>query len=277
MLHGSGPLDRDGNMQGQKLDIFNSIAAGLDRAGISSYRYDKRGCGRSGGDYWASGFTDVINDACAAVDMLASLPDIDGIVLLGHSEGTMVAPVVTQLKPEVVGLVLLCPTVQPVEDTLMQQAGHLAEMIREMPGARGVLARLSVRLKGGLERGQRRLIDQIKASRDDTFRWKGQRVPTKLLRELLAHDPASWIAKIRVPSLVISGAKDIQCRPGDAKQIAQTAPAKVESHCLSDLTHLLRSDDAPASFERYNDLLTKELDPRVQDLCADWLLKQNFS
>lgn len=276
MLHGSGPLDRDGNMPGQKLDIFNTIADGLVGAGISSYRYDKRGCGQSRGDYWASGFTDLIKDACAAVDMLASRPDIDGIVLLGHSEGTMVAPVVAHLRPEVFGLILLCPTIQPIADTLMRQAAHMADMIKEMPGVRGVLTRLYVRMTGGLVSRQRKLITQIKASGDDTFRWKGQLVPTKLLREVLAHDPKSWIAKVRVPTLAISGAKDIQCQPGDAKLIKQTALASVESHCLSDLTHILRSDDAPAAFARYADLMTRELDPRVPNLCVDWILKQDF-
>lgn len=264
-------------MPGQKLDIFNTIAAGFGEAGINSYRYDKFGCGQSSGNYWASGFTDVIKDACAAVDMLTSLPDINGIVLLGHSEGTMVAPVVAHLRPQVLGLILLCPTMQPVEDTLMRQTKQMADMIKEMPGLRSVLTRLFFRMKGGLVRSQRRLINQIKASGDDTFRWKGQLVPTKLLRELLAHDPESWIAKVRVPTLAISGAKDIQCRPGDATLIKQTALGSVESHCLSDLTHILRSDDAPASFDRYSNLMTKELDPRVKYLCIDWILKQEFS
>lgn len=115
-------LDRDANMPGQKLDIFNAMAAALDVAGIGSYRYDKRGCGcgQSGGTYDKTSFTDLIKDACAAVDMLASLPEINCIVLLGHSEGTMIAPVVAHFKPEVSGLILLCPTIRPVEETQMR-------------------------------------------------------------------------------------------------------------------------------------------------------------
>ena len=188
----------------------------------------------------------------------------------------MVATVVAHLRPQVLGLILLCPTMQPVEDTLMRQAKQMADMIEERPVLRRVLTRLLFRMEGGLVRRQRRLINRIKASGDDTFRWKGQQVPTKLLRELLAHDPKSWIEKVRVPTLAISGAKDIQCRPSDAALIKQTALGIVESHCLSDLTHILRSDDAPASFDRYTDLMTKEMDPRVQYLCVDWILKQEF-
>ena len=43
----SGPLDRDENVEGQRLDIFNTIAHQLAQRGFASLRYDskKRGCG----------------------------------------------------------------------------------------------------------------------------------------------------------------------------------------------------------------------------------------
>ena len=56
MLHGSGPLDRDENMGGQKLDVFNTLADGLAHADIGSFRYDKRGCGASGDALTEPGF-----------------------------------------------------------------------------------------------------------------------------------------------------------------------------------------------------------------------------
>lgn len=275
MLHGSGPLDRNANMTGQRLDIFNTIAASLDRSGISSYRYDKRGCGDSRGDYHSASFTDLIKDACAAVDMLASIPDIDGIVVLGHSEGTMIAPVVAHLKAEVIGLVLLCPTIQPVEETLMRQAEHIAEMVDAMPGVRGAVNRLLARMTGGILKRQRKFIDRIKASGKYTFGVQKQTVPAKMLKELLKHDPKSWIAKTRVPVIAISGAKDIQCLPSDADLIKELAQGPVESHCLNDLTHILRTDIAPPSFERYNELMKKDLEPRVVQLCIDWIVQQD--
>lgn len=275
MLHGSGPLDRDANMPGQKLDIFSAIAAALDTAGISSYRYDKRGCGQSGGRYDSASFTDLIKDACAAVDMLASIPEIDGIVLLGHSEGTMIAPVVAHLKPEVSGLILLCPTIRPVEETLMRQAENFAKMVDQMPGVRGVITRLIARVRGGIPKQQRNLIDRIKAAENAACRSKAQSAPTELLRGLLAHDPMSWIKKVQVPTLAISGTKDIQCLPGDAQMIKDLAQGPVECHCLSDLTHILRADSAPGTFDRYDDLMAKKLDPRVPKLCIDWILRQD--
>ena len=67
MIHGSGPLDRDENMPGQALNIFNALAAALAEAGYGAFRYDKRGCGASTGDYLTHGFADLIGDAVAVV------------------------------------------------------------------------------------------------------------------------------------------------------------------------------------------------------------------
>lgn len=97
-----------------------------------------------------------------------------------------------------------------------------------------------------------------------------------MLRELFAHEPKASIAKVKVTVLAISGAKDIQCLPGAANLIVDMAQRPVEAHCLSDLAYLLSTDDATPSFDRYKDLVTKELDPRDTELCANWILRQNF-
>lgn len=144
-----------------------------------------------------------------------------------------------------------------------------------MPGVRGVITRLIAWMRGGLLKEQRNLIGRIKAAENDAGRSKGQSAPTELLRGLLAHDPMSWIKKVQVPTLAISGTKDIQCLPGDAQMINDLAQGPVECHCLSGLTHILRADSTPGSFDRYADLIAKKLDPRVPQLCIDWILRQD--
>lgn len=88
-LHGTGPLDRDENIPRHGLNVFNVIAARLAQQGIASLRYDKRGCGRSGGDYYAAGQDDLLDDAQACLDYLDH--GEHGVLgprfLIGHSEG----------------------------------------------------------------------------------------------------------------------------------------------------------------------------------------------
>ena len=67
-IHGTGPLDRDENMPGQRLDIFNTVAHYLGERGISSLRYDKRGTGASTGDYYTAGHVDLLADVLAVID-----------------------------------------------------------------------------------------------------------------------------------------------------------------------------------------------------------------
>lgn len=61
MVHGRGPLDRDENMKGQQLNIFNAIAHVLAQRGIASLRYDKRGYGASSGDFMSAGHADLVH------------------------------------------------------------------------------------------------------------------------------------------------------------------------------------------------------------------------
>ena len=277
MLHGSGPMDRDENMKGMKLDVFRTFADDFGRAGIGSFRYDKRGCGKSGGIYKTIAFRDLIDDACAAVDMLVRRRATGKILLFGHSEGTILAPLVAHRRPEVCGLILLCPTVQPMENTLMAQAVHLDEMVRQMPGFSGFAARLFTRFRGNMIDSQRKLIARIKTTSRKTISSMGMKIPVNWLRELLAHDLEGWMRKVDVPVLAISGAKDIQCLPGDSHRIAELAHGPVEAHCLDDLTHILRTDTGPASFLRYGKLMENDMDPRIMSLCLDWLSRQDFA
>ena len=122
VVHGSGPVDRDENMKGQQLNVFNTIAHYLAREGIASLRYDKRGCGKSSGDYYAAGHSDLVNDAVSWFDALrqCDFVDTDRIFALGHSEGCIIAPQVSLKRPAVAGLILLCPFVDDMESILIK-------------------------------------------------------------------------------------------------------------------------------------------------------------
>lgn len=75
LVSGSGPLDRDSNMPGQRLDVAKSLAEGLATRGVASLRYDKRGVGASSGDYLAATFSDETADAHDALNMLRGRPE----------------------------------------------------------------------------------------------------------------------------------------------------------------------------------------------------------
>jgi len=82
LVHGSGDSDRD---NGWYLTIADSLA----RRGIAVLLPDKRGCGRSGGEWRQSSFDDFAADALAAATALAAMPGVapDQVGLVGISQG----------------------------------------------------------------------------------------------------------------------------------------------------------------------------------------------
>ena len=272
MIHGTGPLDRNENMPGQRLDVFNAIAHRLAESGIASLRYDKRGCGRSSGQYLQAGQADLVGDAVACIDHLAR-EGFGPRYLLGHSEGCLIAPRASVQRSEVAGLVLLCPVITPLETVLMQQAAQIEREIAARPGWSGTFYRALVKVLGRPTIRQRRMIERIKATHEPTIRLGLQPIGARSLRDLMQLDPRALFAEVQRPLLVIGGEKDLQCDPADVAAIAAIC-GQAETHVLRDLTHLLRRDDRPASLFGAAELVSKPIDPQVLELVAEWLARE---
>ena len=272
-IHGTGPLDRDENMKGQKLDVFNSLAESLAEAGYAAVRYDKRGCGESDGDYYQAGHFELVSDALAWATHLGNgaFGPCGPLYLLGHSEGTIIAPQVAQKNGAVAGLVLICPFVQNVEDLLRQQAVEMEKANRDMPGLVGWIARRFVQLMGGVPKLQEKAIRRIKSSDAPSVRFMLRKFEAKALRELMALDPRQIYATVRVPTLLFGAEKDVQCDPADVALIAAELGDLATTHVEKDLTHILRKDDGPASFLAYRELIKSPIDQSVAQHVLAWL------
>jgi len=276
MVHGSGPLDRNENARNQVLNAFNGMAHYLASRGIASLRYDKRGCGESGGDYFSAGHSELVDDALGWVELLALQPECDpsALFVLGHSEGTAIAAQVSLRYPTLAGLVLLCPFLQNLEDVLMQQARTLE---RELTGGRGwrtVLPGLLFRALGANSRSQARTIAKIKRSTADTLRVRMHKVPARWYRELFALDLRKIYPAVTAPMLILGGGKDLQCSPSDVPAIAELVSGEVTAEVVPDLTHILRLESGEPSLVGARRLLKKPLEPVVVEAVSIWLQEQ---
>lgn len=276
MVHGSGPLDRDENMDGQQLNVFNTIAHHLVREGIASLRYDKRGCGKSSGDYYATGHSDLTNDAVSWFDVLKQCDccEPEKIFMLGHSEGCIIAPQVSALRPAIAGLVLLCPFVDNMESILIKQAAQLQQDFEALPGVGGLIRRLLSRMMGAAVTSQQKLIDKIKSSDKDTISVRFQKIPAKWLRELIRLDPRAIFSQVRCPMLLIGGEKDLQCDPDDVNRIAELTTGVVNVHVIKNLTHILRFDEQQPSLLGSPELTKKPMEPILLKLIVEWFKEQ---
>jgi alpha-beta hydrolase superfamily lysophospholipase len=105
LVHGSGNTDMDeylppeisGTEEGSR--VFLQIAEYLSERGIAVLRYNKRGIGLNGtildvGVVTNTTFQELQQDAERALDALRRRPEVDAddVMILGHSEGTWIAP-----------------------------------------------------------------------------------------------------------------------------------------------------------------------------------------
>ncbi|MCB1516164.1 MAG: alpha/beta fold hydrolase [Hyphomicrobiaceae bacterium] len=266
--HGTGQHDRNEGV----LHVFDAIAGELAGHGVATYRFDKRGAGKTRGDYDALAYSDFYRDFEAIFDHFdRNRSDrFSHIIALGHSEGTMMAAELATKRP-VDGVVLLAPFIENMEKILMDQAKRGEEAVVRMRGIGGMLTRLAVRLFGKPSDQQRKLIDRLKSTEGDTFRYRFQTFQARHMRELLALDPEAIYRQVEVPALIIGGAKDAQCNPDDVGKIAGILGARAEAHLLPDLSHLLRNDVGTGSFETYRDQLKRPVEHDVLRLISGWI------
>jgi len=277
ILPGSGELDRNSNGARIQLNIYNSLAEQLAEAGISSFRYDKRGCAESDGNFQETGFYDLLDDARNCLAALSTFEEVQGapVFILGHSEGTLLASLLSIDNPQIGGQILLTPFLSSLEKTIERQMQSTLTELKALPGIKGFMVRIFLTIGGNQLAKQRRIMQRVKRSKTDTIKVRKTVINAKWLREHMNIDPARIHQQVQVATLSIGGEKDIQCQPEDSTKIVELIKAPVEAHLLSDLTHILRPDDKPASTFRYTELAREAVDPRITQLVSRWITQQS--
>ncbi len=287
LITGSGPHDRDETLMGHK--PFLVLADYLTRKGIVVLRADKRGCGKSKGDYAAATTIDFASDADAAVAYLKTRAEVNQhkIGLIGHSEGGIVAPMAAAGNPDVAFVVMMAgPGVRgdeilPAQLILISEAAGESHDKAEKDAAdeRTMLAliesekddaalnkELREKLAGKIPEGQ---IDaQIKTITSPWF------------RQFIAYDPAPTLRKLTCPVLAINGEKDLQVPPDQnlpviRKALADAGNKNFEVDELPGLNHLFQAAKTGAVSEYAE--IEETMAPVALDKIATWIVKQTAS
>lgn len=273
LLAGSGALDRNGNGIGLQLNLYNALAHQLAEYGIASFRYDKRGCGHSDGVHLHAGYFDLLKDAQSALDAMQQFEELQqtNVVLIGHSEGTLLSSALSAANANIQHQVLVAPFLDPLEKLIETQINQTLLQVQQLGGIKGFISRLMLRISGDQIKKQRRIMEQIRHSREPTITIKKNQIGANWLRDHQSINPKEVHRSCHTPTLSIGCAKDLQCPPNDAKTIAEVIQAPVQTYILENLTHILRTDTEPASTFRYRELSAQPIDNRIAKLIADWL------
>jgi pimeloyl-ACP methyl ester carboxylesterase len=255
IISGSGPTDRDGNnTDGGRNDSLKRLAWVLAKHNIASVRYDKRGVAASLAatpDERNLSVEAYVADAEAWGKKLKNDPRFSQLILLGHSEGALIA---TLAAPSVdaAGVISLSGSARPVDQVLRQQLSH------QLPPA---LMQRSNELLDSLKAGH--TDDNVPPPLQAIFRPSVQPYLISLFRQ----DPAAAFARLKMPALIIQGSNDIQVGVGDARLLKAAKP-DAELALIEGMNHVLRivPNDVKRQLASYKDPqlpLAAELSTRI--------------
>ncbi len=230
LITGSGPQDRDETIMDHK--PFAVIADHLSRKGIAVLRYDERGVGESSGDFSTATSADLATDVEAAIDFLKSQPEIDAakILLAGHSEGGLLAPMIASRRDDLAGIVLLAPPGVNGAKLVMNQSRMIAKVAAaaddEALDKQEQILKIAFdliksptpdsgdfyeafKVKAAEIMGQDHKDFQLQPEIEISVR----QLDTPWFRYLANYEPVPALEKTKCPVLVLIGEKDLQVNP----------------------------------------------------------------
>ena len=278
IIAGSGKGDRDGNLKNLQMNVYKELAEFLATQGYMTLRYDKRGTYKSKGSFNEAGLSDLIDDAVEGVRFLKRHPnaDPDRILILGHSEGAMIAPAVLDREP-VDGMILLAGAAEPSADLMPRQNEMAYEEMNETDGLKGWIFR-TFKVTDRARKQNEQIFSKVANSDKPVMRVKGIRLNAKWLRETLDYNVVEYLTRADCPVLAVTGSKDLQVPPEHARLIAETVPGESEWHIIPDMNHLLKEYEGEHTMlgllKEYKSIADSPLSPGLTAIIGDWLAKQ---
>lgn len=228
LVAGSGPTDRNGNQGEMTNNSLKLLATELQAWGLASFRYDKRGVGQSTTqlDELEMRFETFSEDVRSWIDLLAEDKRFSKIYVAGHSEGSLLSILASINNPKVSGLISIAGAGRSIDDVLKEQLASTPDQVKTL--LYGMLDKLK---KGDT-------LGQVPPIFYALFRPSLQ----PYMISWIKYNPATELAKLNLPILVVNGDKDIQVSVKDAELLAQSNK-KAQLKLIPNMNHVLKYCD----------------------------------
>ncbi len=269
-LSGTGGQDRHGFSGGLDLGT-HEILDRITSAGFAVLRLDDRGTGASSAPSTEPSLTELVRDAGLALTYLRSHPWVDAkrIVLVGHSEGGVVAPLAARDFGGIAGLVLLATPGRPMHAVMLAQN---RDLLMQSGLAGDALEKRMAELRAGFER---LIAEGALAQTELAPEFRPMLPARRWLREHAAVELPTLLASLPLPVWIAQGELDAQVSPEhDARALdrALTAGAHPDHQLalFAGLDHLFKR--APGERSSVNDYsLDRRVDGGFLDALTAWL------
>ena len=242
VIAGSGPTDRDGNpaqLPG-KNNAYKLLAEALAAEGVASLRYDKRGVGQSraaGGSEANLRFEMYADDAAAWVTQLRADARFSRVIVVGHSEGSLIGMLATE-QAKADAFVSIAGPARRASTVLRDQLRpQLSTVPALWQGSETVLSSLDA----GVAVDPLPMVVQSVPAVANLYRPSVQ----PYLISWFKYVPSAKLAALRVPVLILQGTTDIQVNVDEAKGLKAAKP-DAELILIEGMNHVMKR--APVDF-----------------------------
>ncbi|WP_297518656.1 alpha/beta hydrolase [Flavobacterium sp.] len=259
LIAGSGPTNRNGNQPGMPTNCYRFLGQSLAEKGISFFSYDKRIIAQviqKTLDEKTLRFEDMVTDAKAVLQHFSSQKKYSKIVLIGHSEGSLVGMLAAPHGAN--AFISLAGPGRPADDVLIEQ------LTRTKPEQKEALRQCIDALKAN----GKWTCDVVIPGMESVFR------PTVLpyLCSWFVFNPAKIIRELQIPVLIINGDKDLQVPVEDAALLKAAKPDAVYA-IIPNMNHVLKNTpDEQANRQSYSDGKLP-IEPELTEVIMDFIKK----
>ena len=223
LIAGSGPTDRNGNQEQNQNNSLKFLAEALAKNGIAVFSYDKRILSQiktNTLDEKTLRFDDFINDAKDVLTFFRATKKYAKIIIAGHSEGSLIGMVAAK---DADAYISISGPGRSIDEVVTDQ------IVKQLPP-------LKEEVQGYFE----------KLKKGETFELKNEMLGI-IFRESVQPYMISWIkykpeieiAKLKIPTLVINGTKDLQVSVDEATLLKAAKPdTKLE--IIPNMNHILK-------------------------------------
>ncbi|GAA4404683.1 alpha/beta hydrolase [Nibrella viscosa] len=228
IIAGSGPTDRNGNNPMMTNNSLKMLAEELAKQGIASVRYDKRGIAESqpaGGKEEDLRFDTFINDAVGWINLLKADKRFSGVIVLGHSEGSLIGMVAAnQAKAD--GFISVAGAGLPADKLIREQMKNQPPQVAEM-----VNPALDSLVQGKWVKNVNPMLGALLRPSVQPY-----------LISWFKYDPQVEIRKLNMPVLLVQGTSDIQVSEEQARLLASAKP-DAQLVIIDRMNHVLKESE----------------------------------
>jgi len=280
LIAGTGSSDRDGNNLGFKSNIYKELSDMFVQMGYVCVRYDKRGTHESKGAGLNFGLSDLVNDAANIIHYAKRLDYVDEekVVVCGHSEGAMIATLLTKDENlDLKGIILLSGACMSLKDAMLYQNYLILDQVKDMKGILGWFLRKTLK-KGSIEKQISDFFLKAEHSKKNMYFYKGFMIPTKYTREhnaLTKEDFIELLKAYKGKILAITGKADVQTDYRVLDEIFSFDNVTISTP--EQVNHVLRDVDGESNIinikKEYKLSFKKPISTKIKKSIKDWSVK----